>query len=174
LIITDSRHDVYSDNGRAFLVHLADADITKALVTNTGENVVVRLRFAAPIGPNSGHNGGIRIRTNTGLERMVDFLFARHINTLSLDRGVDIPTNCPVGLDREYTRRVIGFIVPRRCLHDPRWIRVNIEHDRQGHGPGGNQFDYWDTPHNNRPDSRALSPRVVYIPRLADPPASTY
>ena len=126
------------------------------------------MNFAAPIDPKAGHQVGIDIRTNSGGRPYVDMIFGPHQldSWLYKNSAQDFDPACSPTLDNDLGRGRITVRVERTCLGDPRWVRVQIHHDRQGLR-AGTQFDYWDNPHATGSSPRGYTPRVMYESRTS-------
>ena len=163
LILCDGAGDVWEIERR---LSFPDADIRTAVVQHQGEWLDVTLNFAAPIDPKAGHQVAVYIRTDSGAQPYVDMIFGpdQHDSWLYNSAGGDFDPACSPTLNNDLGRGRITVRVERRCLGDPRWVRVQIQHDRQGFRANGNQFDYWDNPHSNGASPRRYTARVTYQP----------
>jgi hypothetical protein len=82
--------------------------------------------------------------------------------------GIDFDPACSPTLNNGLAHGPMTVQVERRCLDDPRWVQVQIQHDHQGLHANGNQFDYWDNPSQERRIASPLhSPADVSAHALA-------
>ena len=160
LSLCDAANDVWDVDRR---LSFPDADIRTAVVRHQGDWLDVTLNFAAPIDPKSGHQVAIQIRTDAGAQPWVDMIFGpdQHDSWLYKNSAQDFDPACSPTLDKDLGHGRITVRVERRCLDNPRWVQVQIHHDRQGLR-AETQFDYWDNPHNSRADPRGYTARVIH------------
>jgi hypothetical protein len=166
LSLCDGARDVWDVDRR---VSLPDADIRSAVVRHQGDWLDVTLNFAAPIDPEAGHQVAIQIRTDAGgPQPYVDMIFGpdQHDSWLYKNSSQDFDPACSPTLNNDLGRGRITVRVKRHCLDDPRWVQLQIHHDRQGLR-AGTQFDYWDNPHNSRPEPRGYTARVIHNSRTS-------
>ena len=163
--LSDGAGDVWDINRR---LSFPDADIRSAVVRHQGESLAITMNFAAPTDPKAGHQVGIDIRTDSGAQPFVDMIFGpqQHDSWLYKSPGGAFDPACSPTLNNYLGHGRITVLVRRRCLGSPRWVQVQIVHDRQGLR-AGTQFVYWDNAHTKSSSPRGYTARVMYKSRTS-------
>ncbi len=103
------------------------ADIRRVTVRHTDRAIVVRQSYVDLARKGAGLAVGGTIRTNTGLRR--DFgIWAergrwRGAAEMNGPRG---PVDCAIGHQIDYDRNVTVVTIPRSCLKQPRWVKLQL------------------------------------------------
>lgn len=136
------------------------ADVMRARAGHGTHNVVIRMRFLnlRRIGAQE-----YRVSVSTPILDLGD----EPVFTLNTQPGerrgtLNSSPSCGDAHHRiNYDLEVITLRVPRHCLGDPRWVRVNMDNQLWWYDDYGEvTVSYTDNPHNHRSASRAYTPRL--------------
>jgi hypothetical protein len=107
---------------------VTDGDIESSRLTHGRYRIGVRIKFAdlQKTGDTRGHL--VQVVTNEGVHR--DVLLAVGPNLWrgisEMDRPSGAKVRCAVRHSIDYTNHVVTIGFPRRCVSNPRWVRLGV------------------------------------------------
>jgi hypothetical protein len=133
-VIADATHDVvrYAQTGQTVQPTRAEGDIVRSVVRHKAKRVVMTIFFSelTPAGIGAFNVFTIKTRTMTrtvALQTVPGYWDGRAF----FYRGVSgNAANC-AGIHHrlDYTANSATVSVPRRCLHNPKWVKVAMQHN---------------------------------------------
>jgi hypothetical protein len=134
LVMTDASQDVvkYAPTGQTIQPTRAEGDIVRSVVQHKAKRVVMTLSFneLTPAGIGAFNVFTIKTRTMTrtvALQTIPGYWDGR---TFFYKGVAGRAANC-LGIHHQidYTANTATVSVPRRCLHDPTWVKVAMQHN---------------------------------------------
>jgi hypothetical protein len=165
VVLRDGTGDVWRMTlGSADKVRRPAADVKRAVVRHVPATVRVRMRFA-DLRRAGSQSYQVTYRTPGGgyyLAVLESLPGARSGRSSLWGMESERRLRCPELRHRiDYARDLVALSVPRSCLGDPSWVRVNMTNLLAPlEDPTGDGRIFVDNPHNHRPWSEAFTPRL--------------
>lgn len=107
---------------------VTDGDIESSRLTHGRYRIGVRIKFAdlQKTGDNRGHV--VQVVTNEGVHRDVVLAVGPNLwrGSSEMDRPSGAKVRCAVRHSIDYTNHVVTIGFPRRCVSNPRWVRLGV------------------------------------------------
>jgi len=160
--LSDPRGDSWTTNAQYEWERVdgpSQADLTRVTIAHNRRAVVVRARYAHLDRKGFTFQLGMGIRANTQRGSsyavvMRDRRKWRGTSGISDGRGPE--RDCGVTHRIDYRRDLVRLRIPRACLDNPRWVRLQV-----GTSWGTRKTTITDNPHNRRASSRAWTHRIT-------------
>ncbi len=133
-VMLDATYDTvkYAQTGQTIQPTRAEGDIVRSVVVHKAKRVVMSMSFSelTPAGIGAFHVFTIKTPTMTrtvALQTVPDYWDGR---TFFYKGVAGNAANC-LGIHHkiDYTANTATVSVPRRCLHNPKWVKVAMQHN---------------------------------------------
>ncbi|HSJ19223.1 MAG TPA: hypothetical protein VK964_01495 [Nocardioidaceae bacterium] len=107
--------------------NVKNGDIVRTALHHRQHRIAVRIKFVDL--RRVGFRGdGIRVVTNEGVRREVTTFASPGMwrGEAEMMRPNGNPVDCDIKLGMDYDKNVVTVSFPRKCVSDPRWVRIGV------------------------------------------------